>query len=209
MSLPRNFLSGGRGRRGFRAYNPEEDTRRSRAIRTRRPDRRRGATSLPRASLKPNDRTDAMRIRELADRTGHTPETIRYYEKVGLLNPAVRELGNNYRQYGAEHVARLAFIRRCRSLDMALDEIRTLLTALAEDGKGCCADPAHAAHAPHAPHQAAEAAHALVAKHLAEVDRRIEDLLALKGDLEAVAHRCGGDHEGHPCGILEELRSPK
>lgn len=148
-----------------------------------------------------------MRIRELAERTGHTPETIRYYEKVGLLEPAVRELGNNYRQYGNRHVARLAFIRRCRSLDMALDEIRTLLAALAEDHDGDCTAAGHEGHAAHPSHLAAEAAHALVEKHLAEVDRRIEDLQALKRDLEAVARRCGGDHEGHPCGILEELRS--
>ena len=53
-----------------------------------------------------------MRIRELAERTGHTPETIRWYEKVGLLEAPVRDPENNYRQYGPRHVARLAFIRR-------------------------------------------------------------------------------------------------
>ena len=71
-----------------------------------------------------------MRISELARITGNTPETIRYYERIGLLPPAVRELKNNYRQYGEAHEARLDFIRRCRSLDIGLEEIRTLLGAL-------------------------------------------------------------------------------
>lgn len=132
-----------------------------------------------------------MRIRELAERTGHTPETIRWYEKVGLLEAPVREPGNNYRQYGAKHLSRLAFIRRCRSLDMGLEDIRVLLTAIG------------GTHG-----EAAKAAHALVAKHLAEVERRMDDLQALKKDLEHVAHRCGGDHaDGRPCGILEELHA--
>ena len=71
---------------------------------------------------------DRMRIRELAERTGTTPETIRYYERIGLLPKAVRET-NNYRRYGAEHVSRLDFIRHCRNLDIGLEEIRALLEA--------------------------------------------------------------------------------
>ena len=70
-----------------------------------------------------------MRIRDLSQLTGNTPETIRYYEKIGLLPPPVRE-ANNYRQYGAIHVNRLDFIRHCRNLDIGLSEIRALLGAL-------------------------------------------------------------------------------
>ena len=58
-----------------------------------------------------------MRIRELAELTGNTPETIRYYEKQGLL-PEPRRESNNYRQYGQIHVNRLDFIRHCRNLDI-------------------------------------------------------------------------------------------
>src|SRR5690554_1052875 len=67
-----------------------------------------------------------IRIGELAKTTETTVETIRFYEKEGLLPAAARSQGN-YRLYGDEHVERLRFIRHCRTLDMALDEVRTLL----------------------------------------------------------------------------------
>jgi hypothetical protein len=67
-----------------------------------------------------------MKIGELAILT-HTPvETIRYYEREGLLPEAART-GGNYRIYDQAQAARLSFIRHCRGLDMTLDEIRTLL----------------------------------------------------------------------------------
>ena len=67
-----------------------------------------------------------MRIGELADMTQTQVETIRFYEREGLLREPPRT-GGNYRDYGQEHLERLAFIRHCRSLDMTLDEIRALL----------------------------------------------------------------------------------
>jgi len=69
---------------------------------------------------------DTMRIGELAKATDTQVETIRYYEREALLPQPGRTEGN-YRVYGPEHVERLSFIRYCRSLDMALDEIRALL----------------------------------------------------------------------------------
>ncbi len=68
-----------------------------------------------------------MKIGELAKSTQTQVETIRYYEREGLLPTTVRSEGN-YRIYGPDHAARLSFIRNCRSLDMTLNEIRTLLT---------------------------------------------------------------------------------
>lgn len=68
----------------------------------------------------------SIKIGELAKRTESTVETIRYYEKEGLLTEPYRSDGN-YRLYGEEHIERLQFIRHCRTLDMALDEVRTLL----------------------------------------------------------------------------------
>jgi DNA-binding transcriptional MerR regulator len=70
-----------------------------------------------------------MKIGELAQRTGISIETIRFYEAQGLLPPAARA-ANNYRVYTPEHVEQLAFIAKCRSLDMAHTEIRRLLEAL-------------------------------------------------------------------------------
>ena len=67
-----------------------------------------------------------INIGALAKRTQCQAETIRYYEREGLLPPPARSQGN-YRQYDTTHVERLSFIRHCRSLDMTLDEIRALL----------------------------------------------------------------------------------
>jgi DNA-binding transcriptional MerR regulator len=70
-----------------------------------------------------------MKIGELAARTDCQVETIRFHEAEGLMQPAERA-ANNYRACGEERVSRLGFILRCRSLDMALDEIRVLLRLL-------------------------------------------------------------------------------
>ena len=67
-----------------------------------------------------------IKIGELAKRTGATVETIRYYEKEGLLPEPSRSAGN-YRLYNEEHIEHLQFILHCRALDMALDEVRVLL----------------------------------------------------------------------------------
>lgn len=67
-----------------------------------------------------------MKIGELANLTQTQVETIRYYEREGLL-PETARTGGNYRIYGDAHAARLSFIRHCRGLDMTLDEIRILL----------------------------------------------------------------------------------
>ena len=67
-----------------------------------------------------------MRIGELARRADCPVETVRYYEKEKLL-PAPRRSGANYRDYGPSHLERLAFIRRCRALDMSLPEIRAVM----------------------------------------------------------------------------------
>lgn len=109
--------------------------------------------------------------------------------KIGLIAPARRE-ANNYRSYGEEHVRVLDFIRHCRNIDLGLEEIRTLL-----DARAGTLEEAHCAHE-------------LIHEHLKEVDARIADLLELKGHLEALAARCGGDHsDGRRCAILEGLES--
>lgn len=67
-----------------------------------------------------------LRIGALAERSDCAIETIRYYEREGLLPKPLRSAGN-YRIYGGKHVERLLFIRHCRYLDMTLDEVRRLL----------------------------------------------------------------------------------
>lgn len=68
-----------------------------------------------------------MQIGQLSKATQCSIETIRYYEKIGLLPKPTRSVGN-FRQYTPEHLSRLSFIRYCRSLDISLSEIKTLLT---------------------------------------------------------------------------------
>ncbi|MBY0270935.1 MAG: MerR family transcriptional regulator [Burkholderiales bacterium] len=81
-----------------------------------------------------------MRIGELATATGVDIETIRYYEREGLLAPPARQT-NSYRIYGQAHPERLSFIRHCRALDIPLADIRRLLgfpDASGNDSGGIC-----------------------------------------------------------------------
>ena len=106
-----------------------------------------------------------MKIGELAARADTQVETIRYYEREGLL-PAAPRTDGNYRIYGDEHLERLAFIRHCRSLDMTLDEIRVLLR-FKDDPEADCGD-----------------VDALLDEHIGHVAARIRNLrqLGVDGD---------------------------
>ncbi|MEX2241957.1 MAG: Cd(II)/Pb(II)-responsive transcriptional regulator [Burkholderiales bacterium] len=130
-----------------------------------------------------------MRIGELARRADCPVETVRYYEKEGLL-AAPRRSGSNYRDYGAAHLERLAFIRRCRALDMSLPEIRALLEAIERPSAHC------------AP------VDALLDEHIGHVAARIADLTALKQELDAIRAHCAGRRPASACGIVETLSRP-
>lgn len=112
-----------------------------------------------------------MKIGELAQLTGTKVETIRYYERAGLLAEPGRTAGN-YRAYGPDHLARLSFVRRARDLGFTLDQIRELL-ALADDGTRSCA-----------------AVDAIANTHRAGIDRKIADLTALRGELDRMIGSC-------------------
>ena len=127
-----------------------------------------------------------MRIGNLAEVTGTPVETIRFYEREGLL-PAAQRTENNYRLYTAAHADRLAFIRHCRNLDMALDEIRSLLRLR------------------DAPSQDCGEVNALLDEHIGHVGQRIRELRALEKDLKALRARCSLLQATEACGILNEL----
>ncbi|MBQ1766091.1 MAG: Cd(II)/Pb(II)-responsive transcriptional regulator [Aquincola sp.] len=127
-----------------------------------------------------------MKIGELAQTAGTGVETVRFYEREGLL-PAPPRSSGNYRVYSSEHVDRLAFIRHCRSLDMTLDEIRVLLRF--QD----------------APHEDCGEINALLDSHIGHVARRIRELRALERDLMQLRGQCGRSREAKDCGILEGL----
>ena len=130
-----------------------------------------------------------MPIGQLGKATGTAVETIRYYEKIGLL-PKVARTSGNYRSYGDEDVDRLTFIRRSRDLGFAIEQVRALLS-LADDSEQACGDVDRLAKA-----------------HLAEVERKIADLSALKAELSATIERCRNGTISQ-CQILKALATPK
>jgi len=98
-----------------------------------------------------------MKIGELARAAGTSSETIRYYERIGLVRPPVRT-GSNYRDYSADDVERLAFIRHARELGFELSDIRSLIE-LAEQPDRDCAE-----------------VDAIASRHLAAVEAKIGQL---------------------------------
>ena len=123
----------------------------------------------------------------LARATGTKAETVRYYERIGLL-PEPARTGGNYRAYARSHLERLGFIRRARDLGFSLDQVRALLR-LADDREQPCAEVDRVARL-----------------HLAEVERKVADLVALGNELRQLIDGC---HRGTiaECRILDALGS--
>lgn len=129
-----------------------------------------------------------MRIGELSRLADCKVETVRYYESEGLLGAAARSAGN-YRLYDENDLERLAFIRRCRSLDMTLEEVRALLGFRDAPDADCAG------------------ANALLDEHIEHVGRRVEELRALRKQLSALRALCGRSSAARECAILHELAS--
>lgn len=127
-----------------------------------------------------------MKIGELATATATPVETIRYYEREGLL-PATARTEGNYRVYSSAHAQRLQFVRHCRSLDMTLQEIRTLL-ALQD-----------------APAEPCDEVNALLDAHIGHVAQRMRELRQLEKQLKLLRAQCQGVHDVAHCGILHGL----
>ena len=128
---------------------------------------------------------NVMKIGDLARAAHCGTDTVRYYEKSGLL-PAPGRTAGNYRVYDQSHLTRLRFIRNCRALDMTHEEIRVLLDALDSPEPGC------------AP------ANAMIQAHLGHVDARIAELQHLRQQLTTLQRHCG-DSEAGGCSILDAL----
>lgn len=129
-----------------------------------------------------------MKIGELASETNCTTETIRFYEKAGLL-PHPKRTGGNYRSYDQAHVERLRFIRNCRALDMTHEEIRALLTWKDVSADGC------------------GGVNALLDEHIGHVEARIGELRQLKRQLGELRKQCQAEQRVDACGILQSLAS--
>ena len=126
-----------------------------------------------------------MKIGELAGATATNVETVRYYERIGLLPPPARTHAN-YRAYGPAHLARLSFIRRARDLGFTLEAVRDLLN-LSDDAARSC-----------------EAVDGIARVHLTAVDQKIGDLIALRTELDRVISLCRHGTVAD-CKIIETL----
>ncbi|MEZ5125039.1 MAG: Cd(II)/Pb(II)-responsive transcriptional regulator [Thermoleophilia bacterium] len=127
-----------------------------------------------------------MRIGELARMAGSTTETVRYYERLGLL-PAPQRTEANYRVYDAGHLERLRFIRNCRAVGITLEEIKSLL------------------HHRDNPTLACGDVNELIDAHLEQLEAQIAALTALRGELSALRARCSTPRTAAECGILAGL----
>jgi len=112
-------------------------------------------------------------IGRLAARTGVNIETIRYYERIGMI-PAPPRTAGGQRRYEEPHLRRLAFVRRCRELGFPLDEIRALL-GLVDGGDYSC-----------------EEVRDMTLRQLDAVRRRIADLQVMERTLDGMAAECAG-----------------
>jgi MerR family mercuric resistance operon transcriptional regulator len=129
-----------------------------------------------------------MTIGALAKRAGCNVETIRYYERIGLLPKPARGPGG-YRRFGIEHTRRLAFVRRARELGFTLEQVRALL-ALAEHPDQACAE-----------------ARALAADHLVQVRTKIANLQAMEDALANMVAGCA-EPPAAGCPLIEALDRP-
>ncbi len=126
-----------------------------------------------------------MNIGQAAARSGVPPKTIRYYEEIGLIAPAARS-NKGYRAYGDAEVHVLHFLQRARSLGFSVKECRQLLDLYRD------------------PQRASADVKALTLGRIADIDRKLVELAAMRATLIKLAEACRGDQRPE-CPILEDL----
>ena len=134
-------------------------------------------------------RDSTLTIGALSTRTGVNIETIRFYERIGILAKPPRSAAG-HRIYSQEQLMRLGFVRRSRELGFSLDEVRRLLQ-LVDGGRYTCAE-----------------VKTITLDHLAEIRRKIADLRRLERTLAAGAGKCRGDKVPE-CPVIEALFQPQ
>lgn len=127
-----------------------------------------------------------MKIGELSKRCDCSIQTIRYYEKEGLLAPAQRSEGN-FRLYDQQAFQHLLFIKRCRNLDISLNEIRELIQLKISPQRQC------------------ENINHIFDHHLQHVELKIKELNKLKIQLQDLRQNCTDKQIVENCGIIQQL----
>jgi DNA-binding transcriptional MerR regulator len=128
---------------------------------------------------------DVLTIGQLGLATDTKIETIRYYEKIGLL-PVPRRTSGNYRSYAGEHMQRLGFIRRARELGFSIEDVRELLKLAAHGEEPC------------------EEVDQLTARHLETTEKKIEALTRLRRELRDTLDSCKGGRIAE-CRVIQAL----
>lgn len=127
-----------------------------------------------------------MRIGELAKRSDCEVETVRFYEREGLLDAPQRE-ANGYRSYTDGHLVQLNFIRHCRSLGMGLPDVRTLRSFQAKPELACAE------------------INQLIDGQIARIHQQVESLRLLEQQLHTLRDTCHANKKTSECGILRNL----
>ncbi|MEP4888879.1 MAG: Cd(II)/Pb(II)-responsive transcriptional regulator [Aliiglaciecola sp.] len=127
-----------------------------------------------------------MKIGLLANKSDCSVQTIRFYEKQGLLKQPMRS-ASNYREYDDGALKQLTFIRQCRSLGISINEIKQLIVLREQPDKSC------------------ESVNQMVKQHIKEVSKRLDELTHLQTVLTDIAASCSAGHSIGECGVLKKL----
>ncbi|GAB2675471.1 Cd(II)/Pb(II)-responsive transcriptional regulator [Aliiglaciecola aliphaticivorans] len=127
-----------------------------------------------------------MKIGQLADKTGLSIQTIRFYERKALL-AAPQRTQSNYRRYSDEALKQLLFIKQCRALDMTIEEISLVLETRAKPDSSC------------------GTVNATIDKHIDDIEQRITELNALRQSLVTIRSACTDNKKVKECGVLHQL----
>jgi Cd(II)/Pb(II)-responsive transcriptional regulator len=129
-----------------------------------------------------------MKIGELSKKSDCSVQTIRYYEKEGLLTKPERSEGN-YRLYSNKNLRELEFVKHCRNLDISLIDIKRLNELKGKPDESCAS------------------VNKLIEQQLELVNKRIRELKALKAELQQMAEYCTNENTVEACGIIKSLDS--
>lgn len=127
-------------------------------------------------------------IKDLAEKTGFSTDTIRFYEKKDLIHPNFRGV-NNYRYYNDDSLKKLIFIKRCRALEISISEIQQLIE-LEET-----------------PFQSCQSVNDLIDDHIAQVSEKIQELISFKQQLIKLRASCTHGVNIDSCQILKQLEA--
>ena len=134
---------------------------------------------------------DGLRTAQVAEQAGVNVETLRYYERRGLLKPG-RRTSSGYRVYGRESAERLFFIKRAQAFGFTLEEIRELLTLRPESSRSC------------------DRVMGMLDRKLEELRQQIAEMQSFHKQLSRYRRRCNEAlDEGEPCPLIVEVSHPR